>query len=218
MAIPKYLQALANHKDAAIVHAGGMLIPVKIMDIESESTPISNMTTFKAMVVDPNCMPTTELMKSAKAAANSIYGRMGAFPSTRKDEVMGLAMAAAGYATYHKPVSPFEIDHVDFDATATTVFWKDGAKTEIVYQAGNPALKEHDLATAFTLKNVGIKKVIFNNPVTITLWKDGAKTIVRCQEGDTYSCETGLFTCIAKRSLGNKGNFNEVFKKHIPNY
>lgn len=61
-----------------------------------------------------------------------------------------------------------------------------------------------------------IDRVYFNDPVTVVLWKDGTKTIVRCQEGDTYSAETGLALCFAKKALGNKGNFNDVFKKYVP--
>lgn len=61
-----------------------------------------------------------------------------------------------------------------------------------------------------------IKNVYFNDPVTVVLWNDNTKTIVRCQEGDTYSKETGLALCIAKKALGNKGNFNDIFKKWIP--
>jgi len=61
-----------------------------------------------------------------------------------------------------------------------------------------------------------IKKVIFNNPVTVVIWADGTKTVVKCQEGDTYNEELGLAMCIAKKFFGNKGNFNEVFKKWLP--
>ena len=61
-----------------------------------------------------------------------------------------------------------------------------------------------------------IKNVYFNDPVTIVLWDDGTKTMVRCQDGDFYSAETGLAVCIAKKALGNKGNFNNVFKKWMP--
>ena len=61
--------------------------------------------------------------------------------------------------------------------------------------------------------NPGISRVIFNDPATIIFWKDGTKTVVKCQDGDTYSKETGLALCIAKKALGNKGNFNNVFKK-----
>ena len=61
-----------------------------------------------------------------------------------------------------------------------------------------------------------IKKVIFNDPATIVIWSDDTKTVVKCQEGDTYSKELGLAMCISKKFLGNKGNFNEEFKKWIP--
>lgn len=60
-----------------------------------------------------------------------------------------------------------------------------------------------------------IKDVIFNNPATVVLWKDGTKTVVKCQTGDIYEKEVGLALCIAKKALGNKGNFNNVFKKWI---
>lgn len=61
-----------------------------------------------------------------------------------------------------------------------------------------------------------IEKVIFNDPATIVYWGDNTKTVVKCQEGDTYSKEVGLALCIAKKYLGNKSNFNNEFKKWIP--
>ncbi len=61
-----------------------------------------------------------------------------------------------------------------------------------------------------------IKDVIFSNPATIVLWADGTKTVVKCQEGDVYSEEVGLALCFAKKALGNKSNYNNVFKKWIP--
>lgn len=60
-----------------------------------------------------------------------------------------------------------------------------------------------------------IKNVYFNDPYTIVMWSDGTKTMVRCQDGDTYSKEVGLALCVSKKSLGNKPNFNNVFKKFI---
>lgn len=48
------------------------------------------------------------------------------------------------------------------------------------------------------------------------MWSDGTKTTVKCQEGDEYSKEVGLALCISKKALGNKPNFNNVFKKWIP--
>lgn len=62
-----------------------------------------------------------------------------------------------------------------------------------------------------------IKDVIFNDPATIILWKDGTKTVVKVQEGDTFDEEKGLAMAISKRVLGDKGNFNEVFKKYVKN-
>lgn len=67
-------------------------------------------------------------------------------------------------------------------------------------------------------ENDSIKKVIFNPPATIVLWKDGTKTVVKCQGDDEYYPEHGLAMCICKKFFGNKGNFNDVFKKHCPLY
>ena len=65
-------------------------------------------------------------------------------------------------------------------------------------------------------KSCTIERVIFNNPATIVIWSDKTKTVVKCQPGDIYDPEKGLALCISKKFLGNKGNFNEVFKKWIP--
>lgn len=57
--------------------------------------------------------------------------------------------------------------------------------------------------------------VIHNAPATIVKWKDGTKTIVKCQPGDKYDKEAGLAFAICKKVFGNKGNYNEVFKKWV---
>ena len=89
-----------------------------------------------------------------------------------------------------------------------------GELLENMFTASNRKAK----ADALRDTNSGpqIKNIIFNDPATIVIWEDGTKTVVKCQEGDTYSKETGLALCIAKKYLGNKGNFNEVFMKWIP--
>ena len=63
-----------------------------------------------------------------------------------------------------------------------------------------------------------IKDVIYNDPATIVFWKDGTKTVVKCQKdkGDTYNPELGLAMCIIKKLSGNKGNYNDVFNKWLP--
>ena len=61
-----------------------------------------------------------------------------------------------------------------------------------------------------------IDKVVFNNPATIVFWNDGTKTVVKCQGKETYDPEKGLAMAIAKRALGNEGNYYEVFKTWMP--
>ena len=79
-----------------------------------------------------------------------------------------------------------------------------------------------DLNSLFGVKSVErktdmkIKKVYFNDPVTVVLWEDGTKSIVRTCAGDIYDPEKGLAMAIAKKALGNQGNYYEVFKKWLP--
>lgn len=82
----------------------------------------------------------------------------------------------------------------------------------------------HDVATTAMLSrcNVNfadmIEDVIFNDPATIIKWKDGTKTVVKVQEGDMYDPSVGFAMAVCKKVFGNKGNFNEVFKKWVPEY
>lgn len=63
--------------------------------------------------------------------------------------------------------------------------------------------------------NLGIKKVIFNDPATIILWKDGTKTVVQAQ-GEDFDPEKGMAMAIAKKALGNQGNYYDIFKEWLP--
>lgn len=67
----------------------------------------------------------------------------------------------------------------------------------------------------YVVRDATIDKVIFHDPATIVYWKDGTKTVVKCGPNDTYSKETGLALCYMKKVLGNKGNYNNVFRKWI---
>lgn len=67
-----------------------------------------------------------------------------------------------------------------------------------------------------SLHSLNIKKVIFNNPATIILWADGSKTVVMCGERDTYDPEKGMAMAIARKALGNKGNYYNAFEKWLP--
>lgn len=62
--------------------------------------------------------------------------------------------------------------------------------------------------------NWGINRVIFNDPATIVIWNDGSKTVVKASN-EPFDPEKGLAMAIAKKALGNKGNYYKVFKKYI---
>lgn len=61
----------------------------------------------------------------------------------------------------------------------------------------------------------GIKDVIFNDPATIVLWSDNTKTVVKAHN-EPFDLEKGLAMAICKKLYGNKGSFNNIFKKWIP--
>ena len=63
-----------------------------------------------------------------------------------------------------------------------------------------------------TTRKPMIKKVVFNDPATIAFWSDGTKTVVKARE-EEFDKEKGLAMAIAKKFLGNEGNYFEEFKK-----
>ena len=68
----------------------------------------------------------------------------------------------------------------------------------------------------YSVFDPSIKKVIFNDPATIVFWEDGTKTVVKCGEHDIFDPEKGLAMAIAKKALGNEGNYYNVIKKWLP--
>ena len=79
--------------------------------------------------------------------------------------------------------------------------------------------RKYSEKTRYAARVPDIKDVIFSPPATIVLWADGTKTVVKCQEDkDEYSKEVGLAMCICKKVYGNKGNYNNIFKKFIKEY
>lgn len=70
----------------------------------------------------------------------------------------------------------------------------------------------------FYVEKDEIKDVIFNNPATIIIWNDGSKTVVKCGEGEVYDPEKGMAMAIAKKFLGNRGNYYDTFKKYLREY
>lgn len=75
--------------------------------------------------------------------------------------------------------------------------------------------RAYDQTVAET-KVVKPAKVIFNDPATIVFWNDRTKTVVKCRKEDVYDPEKGLAMAIAKKALGNKGNYCNEFKKWLP--
>ena len=57
------------------------------------------------------------------------------------------------------------------------------------------------------------RKVIFSGPATTILWKDGTKTTVKCSNEDVWTDEVGIAMCYLKKMLGNKGNYNNIFRE-----
>ena len=92
--------------------------------------------------------------------------------------------------------------------------------TEFFFEASGKCLPEED----GTFANMYIgeseaqgpipEKVIFNNPATIVYWADGTKTVVKAYDED-FDREKGLAMAYMKKIHGNKGNYNDVFRKWI---
>ena len=59
-----------------------------------------------------------------------------------------------------------------------------------------------------------IKDVIYSPPATVVFWKDNTKTVVKA-EGEEYDPEKGLAMAIAKKTLGNKHDYYNTFKKWL---
>lgn len=79
-----------------------------------------------------------------------------------------------------------------------------------------PMEDAHKIAEVINSKyTFAIRKVIFNYPATIVFWEDGTKTVVKAGKREPYDREKGLAMAIAKKALGNKGSYYNVFKEHV---
>ena len=70
----------------------------------------------------------------------------------------------------------------------------------------------------FAKRDSKIVKVIFNDPATIVFWRDNTKTVVKCDPTEQFDPEKGLAMAIAKKALGNKGNYFKEIKKWVDPY
>lgn len=92
----------------------------------------------------------------------------------------------------------------------------DGWTTERYNKACESYLKtfKNKSNSLFNVSLPEIKNVIFNAPATIIFWGDNTKTVTKA-DGEDYDMEKGMAMCIAKKALGNQGNYYEVFKKWV---
>lgn len=92
--------------------------------------------------------------------------------------------------------------------------------TEYSFEVSGTCLPEEDgsFAKIYIEKNETQapipEKVIFNNPATVVYWKDGTKTVVKAYD-EYFDEEKGLAMAFVKKIHGNKGNYNDVFRKWI---
>lgn len=107
------------------------------------------------------------------------------------------------------------IGDVSTDPDMVTFNYTDTLERELVRKVEEQLRKEAEIRMR-VWNSHSIKKVVFNNPATVVFWYDGTKTVVKCQPEDVYDKRMGLALCIAKKALGNKGNYNKVFDKWIP--
>lgn len=101
---------------------------------------------------------------------------------------------------------------VNRDDGVSGYFWFLPEDLEVIC---NPFSSEESQKKA-NVDPLAIKNVYFNDPVTVVMWEDGTKTIVRCGKNDIYDHEKGLAMTIAKKALGNTGNYYDEFKKWLP--
>lgn len=106
--------------------------------------------------------------------------------------------------------------YMDTDEAITKYILNDIDITNELYAQFTLNHKEWEKKCIMSKLNVAtIKSVIFNDPATIVFWLDGTKTVVKA-ENEKYDPEKGLAMAIAKRALGNEGNYYNVFRKWLP--
>lgn len=148
-----YLMALAMNSNVATLHLSDIrgrdtAIPVKIVEVESDSSAYSSpMTTFKCLVVNDD-----QIKQHAKNGLNGIYG------APKPETVSYAAADVAATREAHRRLEElrrFQIQRVIFNNPATIVIWADGTKTVVKCQEGDVYSKETGLALCFAKKALG---------------------------------------------------------------
>lgn len=108
-------------------------------------------------------------------------------------------------------------DFEDFLRNTEHINYNNIALGSFLKKISFPSKKEYIPPTAKYREKLDLfKKVIFQDGATIILWKDGTKTVVKAHD-EEVDYEKGFAMAIAKKFLGNEGNYYEAFKKFLPN-
>ena len=143
-----------------------------------------------------DCTLITKNGTKITAAIDSIESSVDTLPKF-EGRIMGIETAEprlsyADYSRYYKADHDIELDRIFYHI--------------LNYRYG--------IGTATMNYIPEIKNVIFNPPATIVFWQDGTKTVVKATN-EIYDPEKGLAMAIAKRALGNQGNYYNVIKKWV---
>ena len=116
----------------------------------------------------------------------------------------------------------FYVDHmIDRDGDTTLEYFKNTIKhmRDEVMEKGERNMRAVHYIPYVSNRSLPMpkpKKIILNDPATIILWSDNTKTIVKKNSKDKkFDPEKGIALCYMKKALGNKGNYNNVFKEWI---
>ena len=70
------------------------------------------------------------------------------------------------------------------------------------------------IGSADEMKNVDVKKIIFNGPKTIVLWSDGTKTIVSMSKDETnFDPEAAFCAAYTKKMFGANSKIKRIIKE-----
>ena len=124
----------------------------------------------------------------------------------------GILVSVRDCGRFHNVIIPFiEIEKVGEPAVAG---YLSSINRELRNKMYNTQVRGFFELSMHERKVPKIKQVIFNDPATIVLWSDNTKTIVKA-ENETFDPEKGLAMAIAKKALGNEGNYYNELKKYL---
>lgn len=154
-----------------------------------------------------NLESTIHINDSAEAIADAIDRRINHIYNEREADMVGVK-----FNDLEKELREYGITLSTIRSSCgNSTFEIEGFFTPSVYRARNAREK---LTPVHPVGPKPIpKKVIFSGPATTILWKDGTKTTVKCSSEDAWDDDVGVAMCYLKKMLGNKGNFNNIFRE-----